>query len=293
MAAHPLVTRAIDGIANKNVVYRKRVMATFVYLVLSLGAVLMLLPFVWMISASFKTLNEVLQIPPTWIPRTLTLVNYFEIFRQMPFGRFFLNSVIVALITVAFVLITSSLAGYAFAKFDFRGKSVLFLLVLCTMMVPFQVRMIPLYTMIFQWDLVNTYTGLVLPGLVEAFGIFLMRQFIASIPNDLIDAARIDGASEPAIYLRIILPLSRSALAALAIFTVIGNWESFLWPLLVTNSQEMYTLPIGLAQFSGRYLSRIELQMAASTIAILPMVLVFLLLQRHIIEGITLSGLKA
>jgi multiple sugar transport system permease protein len=262
------------------------------YLVLGLGSAVMLLPFLWMISASFKPLSEVIQVPPTWIPQHPTLGNYAEVFRQMPFARFFLNSVIVAVFTVISVLLTSALAGYAFAKFHFPGKGVLFLFVLSTLMIPFQVRMIPLYVMMFDWKLVDSYAGLILPGLVDAFGIFLMRQFVLSIPTDLIDAARIDGASEPDIFVRIILPLSQPALSALAIFTLIGNWESFLWPLVVTNSESLYTLPIGLAQFSGRFLQRTELQMAASTLAILPMALAFFLLQRRFVEGITLTGLK-
>src|SRR5581483_6562474 len=196
-------------------------------------------------SASFKTLAEALQVPPQWLPSTLSLRNYQEVFNQQPlFGRFFLNSVIVAVVTVISVLITSSLAGYAFAKFNFPGKNLLFVFFLSTMMIPFQVRMVPLFVMVSDWHLTDTYAGLILPGLVEAFGIFLMRQFITSIPNDLIDAARIDGASEPRIVVQILLPLLRPALSALAIFTLIGNWEAFLWPLLITNAEEMRTLPI-------------------------------------------------
>ncbi len=263
------------------------------YIILIAGAILMLLPFAWMISASFKTLAEALQVPPQWLPSTLSLRNYQEVFNQQPlFGRFFLNSVIVAVVTVISVLITSSLAGYAFAKFNFPGKNLLFVFFLSTMMIPFQVRMVPLFVMVSDWHLTDTYAGLILPGLVEAFGIFLMRQFITSIPNDLIDAARIDGASEPRIVVQILLPLLRPALSALAIFTLIGNWEAFLWPLLITNAEEMRTLPIGLALFAGRYIERVDLEMAAATIAILPMVVVFFLLQKRFIEGITLSGLK-
>ena len=271
----------------------KRLGRILLYLVLTLGAILMLLPFFWMITASFKSLNEVIQIPPQWLPKQWDFRNYPEVFRQQPlFGRYFLNSVIVAAVTVASVLITSSLAGYAFAKYNFPGKNVFFVFVLSTMMIPFQIRMVPLFVMVSGWKLLDTYTGLILPGLVDAFGIFLMRQFIASIPTDLIDAARIDGASEPGIFLWIILPLIQPALSALAIFTLIGNWESFLWPLLITNSDELRTLPIGLALFSGRYLQRFDLQMAAATIAVLPMVLAFFVLQRRFVEGITLTGLK-
>ena len=263
------------------------------YLVLIIGALFMLMPFVWMISASFKTLAEVIQVPPQWLPKTLDLRNYREVFEQQPyFGRFFINSVVVAALTVLAVLFTSALAGYAFAKFQFRFKRALFLFVLCTMMIPFQIRMVPLFVQFSDWGLTDSYAGLVLPGIVEGFGIFLMRQFISSIPNDLMDAARIDGASEPGIFVRIILPLVQPALSALAIFTLTSNWESFLWPLLITNSEAMRTLPIGLASFSGRYIQRYDLQMAAATIAVLPMVIVFFLLQKRFVEGITLTGMK-
>ena len=263
------------------------------YAILIFGAVAMVLPFFWMLSASFKPLSEVLSFPPTWLPKNPSFRNYAEVFRQQPlFGRYFLNSVIVAAATVVSVLITSSLAGYAFAKFEFPGKRLIFIFILSTMMIPFQIRMVPLFVMLSGWKLADTYLGLIVPGLVEAFGIFLMRQFMASIPNDLMDAARIDGASEPGIFFRIVLPLTQPALSALAIFTLIGNWESFLWPLLITNSEEMRTLPIGLSLFASRYLARYDLQMAANTITILPMILVFLVLQRRFIEGVTLTGLK-
>ena len=171
------------------------------YLVLIIGALFMLLPFAWMISASFKSLSEVIQVPPQWLPKTLDLRNYKEVFAQQPyFGRFFLNSVIVAVLTVLAVLFTSALAGYAFAKFHFPLKRALFIFVLCTMMIPFQIRMVPLFVQFSDWGLTDSYAGLVLPGIVEGFGIFLMRQFISSIPNDLMDAARMDGASEPGIF---------------------------------------------------------------------------------------------
>lgn len=287
-------TKAIPTLAPARTFPLARWLAQLpLYVVLIIGAMIMLLPFVWMLSASSKSLSEVLQIPPTFIPKSLTLKNYQEVFTQQPlFGRFFINSVIVAAVTVVSVLVTSALAGYAFAKFQFPGKNLLFVLFLSSMMIPFQVRMVPLYVMVSDWKLTDSYAGLILPGLVEAFGIFLMRQFIASIPNDLIDAARIDGASEPRIVLQILLPLLRPALSALAIFTLIGNWEAFLWPLLVTNTEAMRTLPIGLALFAGRYVERFDLEMAAATIAIAPMVLVFFILQRRFIEGITLTGIK-
>ncbi len=269
-----------------------RVSATVRYLLLAAGAVLMLAPLAWMVLASFKTLPEILTIPPTILPRTFRLENYRTVLEDTGFVRYFFNSVLISGITVASVLVTSSLAGYAFAKFEFPGRDVLFVLVLATLMIPFQVRVIPLYVLASDLHLLDSYAGLVLPGLVDAFGIFLMRQYLQSIPNDLIDAARADGASEPRIFVRIVLPLATPALSALAIFTLVASWESFLWPLLVVSSPEMFTLPLGLAQFSGRFITRVDLQMAASTLTVLPLLIVFLLMQRRFIEGLATSGLK-
>lgn len=263
------------------------------YLVLLVGAGVALFPVFVMVTASFKSLAEVMRIPPQWLPEHITLKNFREVFRQQPlYWRYFVNSAVVALITVVSVLVTSALAGYALSKFRFRGRNLIFLFILSTMMIPFEIRMVPLYVMVSSWHLTDTYLGLALPGLVGAFGIFLMRQFIASIPDDLMDAARIDGASEPGIFVRIILPLTKPALSALAIFTLVSNWEAFLWPLLIVNSEEMRTLPLGLALFAGRYLQRLDLQMAASVLTVLPMVIVFFVLQKRFVEGITLTGLK-
>ncbi|CAN5558566.1 carbohydrate ABC transporter permease [soil metagenome] len=259
---------------------------------LSAGGIVMLAPLAWMVLASFKTLPEILRIPPRLLPEQLRLDNYRTVFRDSPFARYFLNSVIVSAISVASVLVTSSMAGYAFAKFEFPGKRILFGIVLATLMIPFQVRVVPLYVLANDLNLLDSYVGLVLPGLVDAFGIFLMRQFIQSIPSELIQAARVDGASEFRIFVRIILPLTKPALSALAIFTLVVSWESFLWPLLVVSSPEMFTLPLGLAQFSGRFISRVDLQMAASTLTVLPLVIVFFFMQRRFIEGMATSGLK-
>jgi multiple sugar transport system permease protein len=262
------------------------------YVALSLGAVLMLAPLIWMVLASFKTLPEILTYPPTLLPNGFRTENYSTVITQSNFPRYFLNSTIVAAITVVSVLVTSSLAGYAFAKFRFPGRDILFVLVLATLMIPFQVRVIPLYVLASDFGLLNSYAGLVLPSLVDAFGIFLMRQFMQSIPTDLIEAARADGASEVRIFAGIVLPLVTPALSALAIFTLIVSWESFLWPLLVASSSDLYTLPLGLGQFAGRFLTRVELQMAASTLTVLPLLIVFLLMQRRFIEGIATTGSK-
>lgn len=266
--------------------------SVLLHLGLTAGAVIMLLPLFWMVSAAFKPLPEILQVPPTWIPKSPSLKSFQTVFAQMSFARYLMNSIFVALITVGSVLFTSLLAGYALSKFEFRGRNFIFMAILSTMMIPFQVRLIPMYVITYQLKLVNTYTGLILPGAVDAFAIFMMRQYMRSVPNELIDAARIDGASEPGILFRIVAPLCGPALSALAIFTFSGNWESFIWPLTVTNTDNMLTLPIGLSKFSGRYLMRYDLTMAAAAISVAPVLLFFLILQRRFIEGIALTGLK-
>lgn len=262
------------------------------YAALSVGAVIMLAPLIWMVLASFKSLPEILTYPPTVLPKSLRTAAYQTVLTESNYPRYFLNSVIVASISVISILFTSSLAGYAFAKFRFPGRNVLFIVVLATLMIPFQVRVIPLYVLASDLGILNSYAGLVLPSLVDAFGIFLMRQFMQSIPTDLMDAARADGASEPRIFVSIVLPLVKPALSALAIFTLIVSWESFLWPLLVASSTELYTLPLGLGQFAGKFLTRVDLQMAASTLTVLPLLIVFLIMQRRFIEGIATTGGK-
>lgn len=262
------------------------------YVVLIAGAVWTLLPLAWMVSASFKPLSEVMRIPPTWIPIHPTLENFRQVFVQFPFSRYLLNSVIVATAVIGSVLLTSALAGYSLAKFDVPGRTFIFFLILSSLMVPFQTRMIPLYKMAVAFRLTDTRLGVMFPWLVDAFGIFLMRQFITTIPSELIEAARIDGASEPFIFLRIILPLSKQALSALAIFTLTANWEEFLWPLIVSTSDASRTLPVGLQSFAEQYGTNIHWQMAGSVIAVAPLLVVFLVLQRQFVEGIAMTGLK-
>ncbi|WP_376790987.1 carbohydrate ABC transporter permease [Thermoflexus sp.] len=263
-----------------------------VYLVLLTGSLVMLLPLVWMTSSAFKPLHEVMLIPPTWIPEEPTLDNFRAVFAQFPFGRYFLNSLITSSLVTLSVLLTSAMAGYALAKFHFPGRDLVFILVLSSLMVPFQTRMIPLYQLAISLRLQDTLLGVMFPWLVDAFGIFLMRQFMLTIPSDLIDAARIDGASEWRIFWTIMLPLVRPALAALAIFTFLGSWEEFLWPLIITSSDASRTIPVGLQFFSEQYGTNIHWQMAGALIAAMPMLIVFFLLQRQIIEGIALTGMR-
>jgi multiple sugar transport system permease protein len=263
-----------------------------VYLLLIMGSIVMVLPLAWMTSAAFKPLYEVMRIPPTWIPEEPTLDNFRAVFRQFPFVQYILNSIVVATVVVISTLITSAMAGYAFAKFDFPGRGILFAIILSSLMVPFQVRMIPLYQMIIAFKWVDTLPAVMFPWLVDAFGIFLMRQFFLTIPSELMDAARIDGASELRIFLQVALPLTQSALSALTIFTFLGNWEEFLWPLIVSASNASRTLPVGLQSFSEQYGTNTHWQMAGALIATLPVLLLFFILQKQFVEGITLTGMK-
>ncbi len=273
-------------------ILRHSISRGMIYLILMAGSVVMLLPLVWMTSSAFKPLHEVMRIPPTWIPEEPTLDNFRAVFAQFPFGRYFLNSLITSSLITLSVVITSAMAGYALARFHFPGRDFLFVLILSSLMVPFQTRMIPLYQLAIRFHLQDTLLGVMFPWLVDAFGIFLMRQFMMTIPADLVDAARIDGASELRIFWTIMLPLVRPAIAALAIFTFLGSWEEFLWPLIITSSDVSRTIPVGLQFFSEQYGTNVHWQMAGALIAALPMLVVFFVLQRQIIEGIALTGMK-
>lgn len=264
------------------------------WIVLGIGAIAMVGPFYWMFISSFKTRQEGTAIPPTWWPHNPTMQNWIDI-GALATGSmqvFFRNSLFVVSIVTIITLFTSSLAGYVFAKFEFRFKNVIFWLVLSMLVVPFSVTLIPLFNLIADWGWRNNYLALIVPILFSPFGIFLMRQQISNIPTDLIDAARIDGASEYGIYFRIVLPLSTASLAALAIFTFTFQWDNFLWPLVVLDNPELYTIPLGLSQFRGRTMVDIGLVSAASFISVLPILIVYVFAQRRFIEGIALTGMK-
>ena len=263
-----------------------------VHAILLIGAFIMLLPFIWMVSTSFKPSSEIYVFPPRWIPKNPTLKNYVDLFSSINFGRPFLNTVIVASSITFLSVLLSSMAGYAFAKFRFKGRDKLFFLILTTLMVPGQMTMIPVFLLLRYLGLLNTYTGLILPGAVSVFNIFFMRQFIITIPNDLIEAARIDGARESYIFFKIILPLSKPALTTISIFTFTGSWNSFLWPLIVAQDERMYTLPVAVSVLAGQYGENIAIQMAGSCIVITPILIFFLFAQRYFIKGIALTGLK-
>jgi multiple sugar transport system permease protein len=265
-----------------------------VYLILIIGLLYTLLPFLWMLGTSFKSATEIVRLPPTLIPEKFTLNAYQTIFTdpRVPLARFYLNSIIVSFSIVAMVLFTSTLAGFVFAKYQFFGKNLWFTLILATMMIPFQVTMIPLYLLLVKLKITDNLLGLIVPGAASAFGIFLMRQFIEGIPSELIDAARIDGASEFGIYSRIILPQMGAALATLGIFQFMGTWNDYLWPLIVITTTEKRTLPIMLSWYNSQHGSRYDLTMATSVLVILPILVVYFLFQRWIVRGIALTGFK-
>jgi multiple sugar transport system permease protein len=252
----------------------------------------MVLPFLWMVSTSFKPEREVFTFPPSFLPHNITIANYTALFQRLNFARYFLNTVLVAACTTCFGLFINSLAGYAFAKIPFPGRDGLFVLILATLMVPGSVTVIPSFLVIKAMGLVNTYFGLIIPGLANAFGIFLLRQFIKTIPDELIEAAQIDGASEFWIFTRVILPLAKPALATLGLFTFMGSWNSFFWPLIIATDEKVYTLPVAIAVLSGQYGGEFALQMAGATVVVAPILIVFLFLQRYYISGIAMTGIK-
>lgn len=272
-----------------------RATGLFWQLVLTAVALLMVAPLAWMLSTSFKPEREVLPTAHQWLPSHPTLENYLELAKrseEFPVGRWFLNSLGVSLVTTLLVITVSSMAAYAFARLRFKGRDALFLAVVATMAVPAQVTLIPVFLVVQKLGLFNSYAGLVLPGVASAFGVFLLRQFFSSIPAELEEAAFLDGASHFTTFARIILPLGKPAVATLGIFTFIGSWNDFVWPLIVTNDVEMRTLPVGLSIFQGRYTTEYGLTMAAAAAMTIPAVLAFVIFQRRITAGIALTGLK-
>lgn len=258
-------------------------------------AILMLVPFAWMVSTAIKPSEEVLTLTPNWLPQNPTLSPFGEVWARIPFGRFYLNSLLVAGIATISTVILGSMTGYVLAKFEFPGRDILFISILATMMVPVEVTFIPLYVIMADIGWVNTYPGLIAPALMTGFGVFIMRQFTRTIPTDFIEAARIDGSSELGIYWRIILPLTTPAVATLAIFTFMNNWDNFLWPLIITNSVLMKTIPLGIQSFlqqEAGYPAHFNLIMAANLIGLVPILIVFASLQRYFVKGIVAGGIK-
>ena len=270
-----------------------RLSTVLLHLALTLGLVVMAVPFAWMILGSFKTTGELRQMPPTWIPEEPTTQNYRDLFNRLDFPRYFFNSTLVAVAVTLGNLVFCSMLGYALAKLDFPGKRALFVIVLSTLMVPAFVTFMPLFVLVSNLDLANTHAGLILPFLAGGLGVFLMRQFISGIPDELLDAARVDGAGEFAIFFRIVLPLCGPALATLGVLTFLAQWNSFLWPLVVATTEDMYTLPVALALFAtGQQESNLALQLAGATVVVLPVIALFFALQRFVIQGIATTGIK-
>ena len=258
---------------------------------LAVGALITAFPFFWMIATSFKPQRESIDFPPSVLPKEPTLDWYQTLFVELDFGRYLANTVIVVLI--GFVgLIFMAMAGYAFAKFDFRGRKVLFFLVLATMMIPIQVTMIPTYLILNGMKLTNTLVGIALPTLVSGFSIFLFRQFMSTIPTEMLEAARLDGAGEFRIFWTIVLPMSKPILAVMVVLTFIAGWNSFLWPLIIASDQKLYTLSVGLALLNQQLAVNPSLQMAAASVMVVPILLVFIVFQRYVMQGFALSGLK-
>jgi multiple sugar transport system permease protein len=263
------------------------------YTVLTAALLVVVGPFLWMALSSFKPEGEIRSAPPTWWPHTWTLSHYHDLFARLDFPRYFANSALVAVLVTAGNLLICSLIGYALAKLRFPGKRALFLVVLGMLMVPGMVTFVPQFVLISNMGLADSYAGLVLPFLAGPFGVFLMRQFLLSIPDDLIEAARVDGAGEWRIFWRVVLPLCRPALATLGILTFLASWNNFLWPLVVATTDDHYTLPVALALYSiGQNRIYYGLLLAGAVVVVLPVLTVFLVLQRQFLRGIATTGLK-
>jgi multiple sugar transport system permease protein len=279
---------------------------TVIYLLLIVGSIIFVAPFAWMITGSLQSTGDMFRWPPSWIPRSASFDNYTRFFEQERIGRYFFNSAYIAVAVTALQLFTSSLAAYTFAKRRFPGRDALFMITLGTLMIPGQVTLIPNYVILKSMPFfggndifgkgghgwLDSYWGLIVPQAVTAFGIFLMRQYMKSIPDDLLDAARVDGGTEFRIYWQIVLPLCRPALAALGIFTFSSVWDDFFWPLIIVSSEELRTLPLGLALFVVKNRTAWDLLMAGSVVTTIPVLIIFLAFQRQFIQGIAISGMK-
>jgi len=272
---------------------RKIVFAVFWYIVLGVTAVIVMMPYIWMVSSSLKGKGELFSYPPNWIPQEWLFQNYVDAWNAAPFGRYFFNSIVVAVAVTIGQIITCSLAAFAFARMNFKGKNLMFTLFLSTTMISTQVTIVPSYLVLKQLHWLDKYQGLIIPFLANAFGVFMLRQYFMTIPRDLEDAAKLDGCGRMRFLWTIIIPLSQPVLAAQALFAFMGNWNSYLWPLVVTSSEKMRTLQIGLRYFvSQEGGTQWGLFMAATVFVSLPVVLFYFIIQRSFVEGIASTGLK-
>jgi multiple sugar transport system permease protein len=293
----PIATesRAQEAAVSSEMRLRKRMTRLIWFAIALVLAVSFAFPLYFMVSSSFKAEEEVLATPIHWWPQNFRgIEQYRQAFEVVPLLRFFFNSTLMASVDVVVTVIFSAMAGYGFAKFRFRGRRILFIFVLSTITVPFQILVVPLFIQVrtLGWD--DTYAGLIIPGIMNAFGVFMMRQFAYSIPDDLLDAARIDGASEPRIFWQVALPLLAPASASLAIIIFLFSWNNFLWPLVVIKNQAYSTIPIGITVFTQPHSAQPQwaVAMAVSTLATLPVALLFIFFQRYFVQGMIMSGIK-
>ncbi|MFT8748401.1 carbohydrate ABC transporter permease [Liquorilactobacillus nagelii] len=262
------------------------------YLILFFGGILMLIPFLWMLDTALKSGSEAMSVPPVIIPKKLQWINFVLAWHAAPFLRYFVNSVIVTVVTTIGQLLTTILAAYAFAKLEFYGKKLIFTICLTTMMVPGEMLIIPNFITLSKFHMINTYSALIIPWLASFFAVFTLRQTFMSIPDEIYYSAKIDGSSDWYFLWHLLVPLAKPTIIALAALEIINSWNSFMWPLIVTNSDKMRTLPVGLSNFTTDAGTQFQLLMAASTIIIIPMLLVYIFLQKYIIAGVTHAGLK-
>ncbi|MFB5678059.1 carbohydrate ABC transporter permease [Paenibacillus terreus] len=291
----------VVGAVDKNVILDKQTKVKkkikpsqfILHAVLTLGAIMMIFPFLWTLSSSLKDISQTFLVPPKWIPDPFKWSNYMDSLTAMPFGRAYWNSFYITGVSVLATLLTASMAAYAFAKIRFPGANILFILFLSTMMIPRQVTMIPLYIIMTKIGWIDSHLSLIVPGaLFNAFAVFLLRQFIMGIPKEMEEAAFIDGAGSFKIYWRIIIPLIRPALAAVGIFVFLGSWNNFLDTLIFLNTPEKFTVPLLLNTFKGLYIADWPLMMAGTTISVIPVLIIYIVAQKQIIEGVTLTGIK-
>jgi len=271
---------------------RINIIQFFLWIIIACGALIFIFPFIWMFFTSLKPEASVVVYPPTLLPNQWTFEAYINIWKRIPYARFFMNSIIFAGGVTIIELFLDSLTAYSLSRLRYPGRDFLFIIILIALMLPFQVSFVPLYVTVVKFNLVNTYAGLIIPRATNAFGIFLLRQFFITQPRELDEAARIDGASEFFIYRRIILPLSKPVLSTLAVFHFTYNWNDFLWPMLITSSTEMRTLPAGLALFVGQHVVEYAVVMAGATLALLPLFIAFIFAQQYFVKGIAMTGLK-
>jgi ABC-type glycerol-3-phosphate transport system permease component len=260
--------------------------------ILALAAAVAVIPIIWTVLSSLKTNDTIFAVPMRWLPTSPQWNNYIEAFEVAPFGQFFINSTIVAVSVTITTIFFGAMAGYGLSKFRFPGQTLVFGLILTTIMIPFPVIMVPLFALVRNFGWVNTYQGLIIPGALTGFAVFMMRQFIQALPDELFDAARLDGAGEVRIFLTMVLPLARPALATLGILTFLDSWNNLLWPLILIQSEEMETIPLGLTKFSTLYSTNYVQMMAMAVIASLPVLIVFLIGRRQIINSLMMSGIK-